>query len=178
MSELAAATPGDGGVQPDWVSAAEFKSVFRRHPSGVAVITFVDGERLYGFTATSVISVSAEPPVLAFSIDSRSSSWPPLARAEHLAISFLAAGQVDLSARFATSGIDKFAHGGYSLLPSGEPVLDGSSSWMQGEVVQRTPVGASYLVSVLVLHASEPTDVAPLVYHDRAYHHVGDHSAL
>jgi flavin reductase (DIM6/NTAB) family NADH-FMN oxidoreductase RutF len=178
MSELAAATPGDGDVQADWVSPAGFKSVFRRHPSGVAVITFTDADRLYGFTATSVISVSADPPVLAFSIDSRSSSWPPLARAEHLAISFLAASQVDLSARFATSGIDKFAHGGFSLLPSGEPVLDGSAAWMQGEIVQRTAVGASYLVSVLVLQASEPADVAPLVYHDRAYHHVGEHSAL
>lgn len=181
MSDMAASTTGGAGGpegQPEWVSAAEFKSVFRRHPAGVAVITFVDGDRLVGFTATSVISVSADPPVLAFSIDSSSSSWPTLARARRLAISFLAASQVDLSARFATRGIDKFADGGWSRLPSGEPVLDGSASWVRGEVLQRTPVGRSFLVSVLVLEASPPTDVAPLVYHDRAYHAVGDHSAL
>jgi flavin reductase (DIM6/NTAB) family NADH-FMN oxidoreductase RutF len=181
MSEMAASTAGEAvepAVRPEWVGAAEFKAVFRRHPAGVAVITLVDGDRLVGFTATSVISVSAEPPVLAFSIDSTSSSWTALERADRLAISFLAADQVDLSARFATRGIDKFADGGWSLLPSGEPVLDGSSAWMLGEVLQRTPVGRSFLVSVLVLQASAPGDVAPLVYHDRAYHAVGDHSAL
>ena len=35
-----------------------------------------DGDRPVGFTATSVISVSAEPPVLAFSVADTSSSWP------------------------------------------------------------------------------------------------------
>ena len=55
-----------------------FGALFRRHPAGVAVITLTDGPRPVGFTATSVISVSAQPPVLAFSINDTSSSWPVL----------------------------------------------------------------------------------------------------
>ncbi|MET1004811.1 MAG: flavin reductase family protein [Propionibacteriaceae bacterium] len=166
----------EGG--PDWVTAQAFKSVFRRHPAGVAVITLAVGERLVGLTATSVISVSADPPILAFSIDSGSSSWPALAVAETVVINFLAASQVDLSARFATKDIDRFADGGWSLLPTGEPVIDGSAAWLRGEIIQRTPVGRSFLISVLALESHQAEPVVPLVYHDRTYHGVGDHSAI
>ncbi len=62
--EVAPAAPGGAGQ----LSAEEYKAVFRRHPAGVAVVTLVDPvtRELVGFTATSVISVSADPPVLAF----------------------------------------------------------------------------------------------------------------
>jgi flavin reductase (DIM6/NTAB) family NADH-FMN oxidoreductase RutF len=174
------------------LSIDAYKVVFRRHPAGVAVVTLRDedpesGEpRPVGFTATSVISVSAEPPLLAFSIASTSSSWPALARARTVAVSFLADDQDDVSARFATSGIDRFAAGGWSALPTGEPVIDDALTWVRARVVQRTPVGSSYLVSLRALEhgvraAVAPDDAAgpgPLVYHDRTYHRIGDHSAL
>jgi flavin reductase (DIM6/NTAB) family NADH-FMN oxidoreductase RutF len=169
----------DAADGPSLVSPDTFKSVFRQHPAGVAVVTFTSaaGER-YGFTATSVISVSADPPVLTFSIDSSSSSWPALAQVDTLVINFLAAAQVEVSARFATRGIDRFAGGGWSLLPTGEPVLDGSPSWVRGRVVQRTAIGRSFLVSVLALEAVQAASAPPLVYHDRTYHAVGDHTVI
>ena len=170
--------PGTGADGPSQVSPADFKAVFRRHPAGVAVVTLRHDEELYGFTATSVISVSADPPVLTFSIDSTSSSWPALAEADTVVINFLAAAQVDVSARFATRGIDRFAEGGWSLLATGEPVLDGNQAWVRGRVVQRTAIGRSFLVSVLALEAHQAGATEPLVYHDRTYHSVGDHTAL
>ncbi len=170
--------PGTGADGPSQVSPTDFKAVFRRHPAGVAVVTFASGGTLVGFTATSVISVSADPPILTFSIDSTSSSWPALAAADTVVVNFLSAAQVDVSARFATRGIDRFAEGGWSLLPSGEPVLDGNQSWVRGRVVQRTAVGRSFLVSVLALEAHRAGPTEPLVYHDRTYHAVGEHTAL
>ncbi|WP_028049747.1 flavin reductase family protein [Cellulomonas sp. URHD0024] len=161
------------------LSPASYKEVFRRHPAGVAVVAFVDesGKRV-GFTATSVISVSADPPLLAFSLASTSSSWAPLSRARTLAISFLASGQDDVSARFATSGIDRFAAGGWTALPSGEPVIDGAVSWVRGRIVQRAPVGGSYLVSIRALEHGIDDEALPLVYHDRTYHRIGHHTAV
>jgi flavin reductase (DIM6/NTAB) family NADH-FMN oxidoreductase RutF len=146
----------------------EYKQVFRRHVAGVAVVAFADGPGLVGFTATSVISVSADPPLLAFSIASTSSSWPALARASTVAVSLLAEHQADVSTRFATSGIDRFGPGGWTALPSGEPVVDGALAWVRGRVVQRIPVGDSYLVSLRALEAAT-SDAAPLVYRDRRY---------
>ena len=148
----------------------QYKSVFRQHAAGVAVVTLLAEDGPVGFTATSVISVSAAPPLLAFSIDSGSSSWPALSRARTLVVSFLAHDQADLSGRFAARGVDRFAAGGWSSLPSGEPALDGVQSWVRGRIVQRTPVGTSYLISVRALdHATRP-EAEPLVYRDRAYY--------
>ncbi|MFE6234476.1 flavin reductase family protein [Cellulosimicrobium sp. NPDC057862] len=171
------------------LSPDEYKSVFRGHPAGVAVVALEHDGRLVGFTATSVISVSAAPPLLAFSLASTSSSWPAVSAARTLTVSFLADHQDDVSARFATSGIDRFADGGWSRLDTGEPVVDGALSWVRGRVVQRTPVGDSYLVSLRALASSVGTGAgprrheaagtpSPLVYHDRTYHRIGDHSAL
>lgn len=173
--EARASSPDDG---PSLVSPEVFKSVFRRHPAGVVVVTFTDGDLRYGFTATSVISASADPPILTFSIDSGSSSWPALSVVDTLVINFLAASQVEVSARFATRGIDRFADVGWSPLPTGEPVLDGSAAWVRGRVVQRSAIGRSFLVSVLALDASEGAPTSPLVYHNRTYHAVGENTAI
>lgn len=163
---------------PQILTADEYKTVFRQHPAGVAVVTLLGPDGHVGFTATSVISVSAEPPLIAFSIASGSSSWPALAQATSLVVNFLADDQDDVSARFATSGIDRFAAGGWTALPTGEAVLDGALTWLRGTVVQRTPVGDSYLVSVLASQSSTRPDAQPLVFHDRTYHRIGDHTAI
>ena len=157
------------------LQAGRFKDLFRGHPAGVAVVGLrgPDGG-LVGLTVTSLISVSAEPPILAFSIASTSSSWPAVQAARTLAVSFLADGQHELAARFARHGIDRFAGGGWTVLPTGEPVIDGAVAWIQGEVVQRAPVGGSYLVAVLAQAASSRPDVRPLVYRDRTYHRLGE----
>ena len=168
------------------LSPDEFKTVFRAHPAGVAVVALRHEGRPVGFTATSVISVSAAPPLLAFSLAATSSSWSAVSQARTLAVSFLADHQDDVSARFATSGIDRFADGGWTPLPTGEPVIDGAVSWFRARVVQRTPVGDSYLVSLRALESSvtagraggrEPA-ASPLVYQDRTYHRIGDDTAI
>ncbi len=165
-----ATTPSPTNTASAALAADDFRSVFRRHPAGVAVIGLQDGGRLVGFTATSVISVSAEPPLLAFSLASSSSSWPAVARAETVTVSFLAVDQAEVSARFATSGIDRFAAGGWRALSSGEPVIEGAVAWVRARVLARVPAGGSHLVTIeAVEHARNP-DGEPLVFHDRGYH--------
>ncbi len=160
------------------IRAEAFRSVFRRHPAGVAVVALVHDDRPVGFTATSVISVSAEPPILAFAIADSSSSWPALAQASTVTINFLAADQVDISARFATRGIDRFDGIEWSRLPTGEPVLRGVPSWIRGQVIERSPVGSSFLVALEALEVRQGGSVPPLVYHDRSYYRIDGDSAL
>src|SRR3954452_2810290 len=83
-------------VTSEAVTSETFRSIFRRHPAGVAVVALRDGDRPVGFTATSVISVSAEPALLTFSVAGTSSAWPALQRAASLTVNFLAAEQVDV----------------------------------------------------------------------------------
>ncbi|HEV7185069.1 MAG TPA: flavin reductase family protein [Leifsonia sp.] len=170
----------------DPIGIDEYRTLFRRHPAGVAVVALRHGGRPVGFTATSVISVSAAPPLLAFSLQATSSSWPAVRTATTLAVSFLAAGQEDVSARFSASGVDRFANGGWHSLATGEPVIDGAAQWVRGTIVQRTDTGGSYLITVQAIETSvRPADGTvgianpiPLVYHDRAYHRIGAHSRV
>ena len=61
------------------------KAAFRRHASGVAVITTVDnkGEPI-GFTATSMTSLGSNPALVTFNVARGSSSWPALSEAAYL----------------------------------------------------------------------------------------------
>ncbi|WP_345763467.1 flavin reductase family protein [Diaminobutyricibacter sp. McL0608] len=130
-------------------------------------------------TATSVISVSASPPLLAFSLPESSSLWPAIRDEGALAVNFLTADQEDVSARFSQRGIDRFAAGGWRLLATGEPVIEGAATWVRGAILQRTPAGGSYVITVKLLESSideigskHVPKSSPLIYHDRAYHRI------
>ncbi|TDT33288.1 flavin reductase family protein [Naumannella halotolerans] len=163
------AEPGEPVDTSTVIDSEQFRSIFRQHPAGVAVITAQSKGRNVGFPATSVISVSAEPPLVAFSINTTVSSWPAVEAADRLVINFLAEGQQEISTRFATSGIDRFAAGGWHPLPSGEPVIDNCAGWIVGDVISRVPAGSSRLV-ILQARSAWRGEGRPLVYRDRGYH--------
>ncbi|WP_198671736.1 flavin reductase family protein [Desertihabitans aurantiacus] len=168
---MSAPVPGLASARPDQAALdpATFTELFRGHPAGVAVVTLHDGGRPAGFTATSVISVSADPAVVAFSVSSTSSCWPALTRADRVAINLLAEEQRDLAATFATPGVDRFADADWHRLPTGEPVLVGTAGWISGRITARVEAGSSHLVVVAASSASvAPRE--PLVYRNRGYH--------
>lgn len=157
------------------VDATAFKDLFRRHPAGVAIVTLQGPDGPVGFTATSVISVSAEPAFLAFSITQVSSSYRALMTASSAVVSFLAHDQAELSVQFATSGIDRFADQRVEYLPTGEPRLADVDSWARIELTERVAAGSSLLVVGQVTDleddgAADPGAPARLVYVDRTYH--------
>jgi flavin reductase (DIM6/NTAB) family NADH-FMN oxidoreductase RutF len=168
----------------DTLSADDFKSAFRNHPAGVAVITADAGDGPVGLTATSVISVSASPALLVFSLSAFSSTAPALARAETLVVHLLGADQMALAKTFSTSGIDRFADtSNWSRLVTGEPVLHNAPIWLRGRIVDRMQAGDSTVVAVQVLQASVPepgpeAETSPLVYHNRAWHRLSELSAI
>jgi flavin reductase (DIM6/NTAB) family NADH-FMN oxidoreductase RutF len=166
--------------QVDGLTADEFKLAFRNHPAGVAVITADAGDGPVGLTATSVFSVSAEPPLLVFSLSAQSSSAPTIGRAETVVIHLLGADQLDLAKLFATSGVDRFAdHSHWDRLITGEPYLPAAPTWIRGRIIERMTAGGSTVVAVHALQShSVDGEAAPLVYHNRAWHRIGAHSLL
>ncbi|WP_328898952.1 flavin reductase family protein [Streptomyces sp. NBC_00441] len=157
------ASPGLGKART--ASPDLLRSVFRRHAAGVAVITAA-GEGPVGFTATSLNSVAAEPPLVSFGVGTSSSSWPVLAEAEHVGVHILGEHQRELAATFARSGADRF---GPSTLwrsgPEGVPLLDDVLAWLVCRVVARVPAGDHHIVIAQVVEG-DPVGVGrPLVYH-------------
>jgi len=167
------------------LSADDFKALFRGHPGGVAVITADAGDGPVALTATSVSSVSAEPPLLIFSISTLSSASDVLSRAETVVVHLLDANDIDVAKIGATSGIDRFAETHrWSRLVTGEPVYRDVRAWVRCAVIGRMDAGASTVIAAHALQSQVERDVDPgepgdaLVYHNRTWHRLGEHSRL
>jgi flavin reductase (DIM6/NTAB) family NADH-FMN oxidoreductase RutF len=165
------------------LSADEFKLAFRHHPSGVALITADAGDGPVAMTATSVFSVSAEPPLFVFSISDQSSASATITKADTLIVHLLSAKQLDLARLGATSGIDRFADtSSWDRLITGEPYFPAVRTWIRGRVIDRMRAGSSTVVAVHALQARLPEGEgeveAPLVYYRRTWHKLGEHSEI
>jgi len=159
---------------PQLSSPDLLRSVFRQHAAGVAVIT-AQGATPVGFTATSLSSVSAEPPMLSFGIGTGASSWPVIAEAEHVGIHILGEHQQDLAATFARSGADRFgAPTRWYEGPEGVPVLDGVLAWLVCRIVARVPAGDHRIVLAEVLLGDPSGGGRPLLYHQGRFNGLRD----
>jgi flavin reductase (DIM6/NTAB) family NADH-FMN oxidoreductase RutF len=146
------------------------RSVFRRHAAGVAVITARGDAGPVGFTATSLTSVSTEPPLLSFGIGTGSSSWPTVCEAEYVGVHVLGEHQQDLATTFARSGADRFAAPtAWCEGPEGVPVLDDVLAWLVCGVVARVPAGDHRVVLAEVLLGDPAGAGRPLLYHQGRY---------
>ncbi len=156
------------------VDPQDFRRAFRRHAAGVAVVTFMTAEGPRGFTATSVTSVSLQPPLVSFAVSATSSTFAAMSDADSCVIHLLGHEQDVVARRFAQRGVDRFAPPiAWSTLPSGEPLLAGATAWLRCAVRQRIPVGDHTLVIAEALEVHEDGAAPGLVYHDGLYHPVG-----
>ncbi|EGX56864.1 flavin-dependent reductase [Streptomyces zinciresistens K42] len=167
------ATPGLGAPRP--ASPDLLRSLFRRHAAGVAVITARGAAGPVGFTATSLASVSAEPPMLSFGIGTAASSWPAVAATDHVGVHILGEHQRDLAATFARSGADRFGPPTvWGEGPEGVPVLDGVLAWMVCRIVTRVPAGDHRVVLAEVLAGDPARPGRPLLYHQGRFQALRD----
>ncbi|MCX4631400.1 flavin reductase family protein [Streptomyces sp. NBC_01443] len=162
-----------GTAQPG--SPDLLRSVFRRHAAGVAVITAADGGRSVGFTATSLNSVSADPPLLSFTIATGASSWPAIRDSEHLGVHILGEHQTELAGLFARSGADRFGPAtGWAPGPHEVPLLDGVLAWLVCRVVARVPAGAHRVIIAEAVAGDPAGEGRPLLYHQGRFNALRD----
>lgn len=163
------------------ISPDAFKDAFRRQPGGVAVITADDGTGPAALTVTSVASVSAEPPLIVFSVSELSSAAPTILGAESLIVHLIDVESLDVAKLAATHGVDRFSDDvAWTRLPTGEPIYLGVQNWLRCRIVDRVLAGGSTLVVGMVLETGAPSPelTAPVVYHNRTWHALGEHSAI
>jgi flavin reductase (DIM6/NTAB) family NADH-FMN oxidoreductase RutF len=156
------------------VTADSYRAAMRRHPAGVAVITMMADTGPVGFTATSLTSLSLDPPLVCFNITHTSSSIAALRRADTVLVHILDEHQCETARRFSRSAEHRFAEAGsWSLLSTGEPLLAGTLTWMRLSVQQLIPAGDSTLVIGGVLHVQcdshDGSTPPPLIYHDGTF---------
>ena len=137
--------------------------------TGVTIVTTRDPEgRPVGLTANSFNSVSLSPPLVLWSLALNSQNLDAFRKAPTFVVHILAAGQEDLSARFAARGIDKFAGLAFGDGPGGAPLLEGCAARFLCQSTFEYEGGdhAIFVGRVIDLVLS-PT--APLIFHAGRY---------
>ncbi|MFD0352668.1 flavin reductase family protein [Streptomyces sp. NPDC127110] len=133
------------------------------------------GGRPAGFTATSLNSVSADPPLLSFTIGTGASSWPAVRDSEYLGVHILGEHQRELAGLFARSGADRFgAQTDWAPGPHGVPLLGGVLAWMVCRVVARVPAGAHRVVIAEAVAGDPAGEGRPLLYHQGRFNALRD----
>lgn len=150
--------------------AERFKTAFRDHPAGIALITANTPDGPAGLTASSVASVGLDPVALTFSVTRATGSAGMLLDADTMLVHLLDARHVQIAQQFSFTGGERFTpEQGWNFLETGEPYLPGVRSALRCRALQVTPVGASSAVIAEVLDVIEGEGGQPVVYLNRAF---------
>ena len=153
-----------------------------RDPSGlhlvatnVAVVTTVHDGRPHGLTA-NVWGEAGNGGVCLITVRRGSASAEAIAGSGRFAANVLRAEQVDLARRFARPEPEPGARftGVAAELTDGGPVLAGCLVTLFCEVEGRYPFGAQQIVTGRVTGSRLGAPGAPLLFHDRGFHTLGE----
>jgi len=137
--------------------------------TGVTIVTTRSAEGAnIGLTANSFSSVSLDPPMVLWSLAKTSSSIEAFRHAGHFAVHVLAADQDDLSGRFASKGIDKFAGLELERGPADIPLLAGCTARFECRTSFQYEGGDHVIFVgevVNLTHSARP----PLIFHGGRY---------
>ena len=152
-----------------------FKLAFRRHAAGVAAVTArtPDGDPV-GFTATSLASLAAVPPLATFNMARVSSAWPAVVGTDHVLIHLLGARNRALAERLAGPHDERFGGDHWTPGPYDLPLLREVPAWMLGRIVERVPVADNAVVVVRIEDGGLGDEDEALLYHERTYRVLGD----
>jgi flavin reductase (DIM6/NTAB) family NADH-FMN oxidoreductase RutF len=157
------------------VNDAEFRSAMSGLASSVHVVTARRGDERIGRTATSVLSLSAQPPAILVSIDIVSRLADLIAKTGSFSLAMLAAGQEAIADAFAgqVEPAERFNVGQWGSWPSGQPFLRGAVTVLDCEVIGAMETGTHVLFAGAIVEAETSTDASPLLWHRHGYRVLG-----
>ena len=153
--------------------AEHFKSGMRRLASGVSLITTQDTQGVWhGMIATSVTSVSAEPPRLLVCINRTASCHDPLVASGVFCVNFLGEDNDAIATAFSSSKLKdrRFKEGDWRRISTGSPALAGSLASFDCRVTQKLEA-ESHTIFIGSVESIELWDapLSPLVYMNGGY---------
>ena len=159
------------------VTQQTYRDAVARLGAAVNVITTVGPGGRCGFTASSVCSVTDDPPTLLVCCNRFNDSHPALLANRIMCINTLSAAQRDISNVFAglagRDGEARFEVGDWYALETGAPALRGAAVSFDCRIVQSTVVGTHSVFFGEVTALCHGPVHGGLIYYGRAYHPVG-----
>ncbi|WP_051329502.1 flavin reductase family protein [Geminicoccus roseus] len=162
---------GDPVSPPAAAVAEAFRVSMRRLAGGVCAVTVHHGGQLMGLTATSVTSLSMEPPSLLVSIRANSSILPALRQEKRFTVHVLTEEQTRQANVFAgrmgpgpRAGLVSWSH------PRGSAQrLSGAACHIDCRVGRVMPVFSHVVVAGVVEQVELGAGDRPLIYFDGAF---------
>jgi flavin reductase len=149
----------------------DFRLAMRRVASTVAIVSAQrEGER-HGTTATSVTSISMDPPSLLVCFNQTSRLHDFLSSQDRFCINVLHTANLDIARIFSSnaSAAERFAIGHWQNDGEGMPYLADAQANLFCQKEQEITYGSHTIFIGRVLRALAREDISPLVYRDGRY---------
>jgi flavin reductase (DIM6/NTAB) family NADH-FMN oxidoreductase RutF len=140
-----------------------------RFATGVTVVTAIDASGApAGMTASSLSSVSLQPPLISVCIEHTADMYRTLTRVTAFAVNILSADQEALARRFAEQDGGRFAGIGFHRTEAGSIILEGVLAHIECEKFATYDAGdhTIYLGRVV---GGAPREGEPLLYYRGGY---------
>ncbi|MHA6298033.1 flavin reductase family protein [Devosia sp. CAU 1758] len=157
------------------VSDAEFRAAMSGLASAVHVVTARRGDERVGRTATSVLSLSAQPPTILVSIDIVSRLADLVAKTGGFSLAMLSNDQKAVADAFAgqVPPEERFTLGHWDAWPSGHPKLRDAVTVLDCEVIGAMETGTHVLFAGAIIEAETDDGRSPLMWHRHGYRELG-----
>lgn len=150
---------------------AQFRAAMRRLAASVAVVAARGENGPVGMAATSVTSLTIDPPAVLVCVNRATALHGLLVPTAPLSVNLLARDQQDVSAAFG-GGVpqdERFRIGEWREGPDGVPELIGAQANLGCVIDAMLAYGTHSIVIARVLRATVSDAVTPLIYQDGAY---------
>lgn len=147
----------------DVVESIHFRRVVGNLASGVTVLTTSEGRLSFGMTASSVTSLSLDPPMMLACVNNAVPTSAAIVRVGRFAINVLAEGQDELAYQFASPSPDKFRDVSLHRSRHNLPLLTDALAQFECSVVE-TVVGGTHTVFLASVESASAKDGSPLTY--------------
>ncbi|HKW06371.1 MAG TPA: flavin reductase family protein [Candidatus Dormibacteraeota bacterium] len=153
------------------MAGRDFIDVMARVPAGVVLVSTRSGDGYKGMTASSLVSMSLDPPLVVLGLDKVSATRSAILEARAFNVSVLTRSQEFIADRFA--GRAPAVDSTWTTLPhrlgrNGLPLLDGAAAWLECSV-QAIHSAGDHDVCIGEVEAAEMGSGDPLVLWDRQF---------
>jgi flavin reductase (DIM6/NTAB) family NADH-FMN oxidoreductase RutF len=153
------------------VPSRQFLDAMARLPAGVVVVSARLGEEFRGLTASSLVSISLEPPMVLVGLEHESQTRVAVLETGAFNVSVLTRSQEFIADRFA--GRAPAIDAAWRTLPhrmgtNGIPLLDGCAAWLECRVIQ-THAAGDHDVFVAEVEAASIGAGDPMILWDRTF---------
>jgi flavin reductase len=159
------------------VDIGTFQAGMRRLAAGVCVVSAGSAKEPHGLLATSVTSLSGEPPSLLVCLNQGASGHDPLLRSRAFCVNVLAQRQKLLAASFTSSKRrrERFRESDWTVSKVGIPALNGALAVFECRLDRAIPYGSHTIVIGLIdAISTDGVDLNPLLYFDGAFRMLED----